>query len=108
MPGIEAGQLLFQLRTPLLQHRRPGDRIERMAVRLPGAEAQPARIRNDHKDAENYLWLCRRIEPCVVRLGLPIRRALAGGDRADLEAEDRAPNLEVELVAELRRGDAQV
>ena len=50
----------------------------------------------------------RRIHPCLVPIGVLLRRPVAGGDRADLEAEHGASDLDVKGVPELQRRVAEV
>jgi len=75
---------------------------------VPPSQAQAALIRVDQVGVSNDLGVCRRIHPCVVGLGVAVRRSLARGERTDLEREEGAGNLEVELIVELRGGDSQV
>ena len=52
--------------------------------------------------------MLRRIHPCLVPVGVLLRGAVTGGNRAHLEAEHGASDLDVERLAELQRRVAKV
>ena len=87
---------------------RPRHGLEGVALpdRSGGTQAAPRRI--DEEDVGNESRVLRGIHPRVVTVGVLLRGAVAGGDGADLQGDERASHLEVERLAELERGVAQV
>ena len=72
------------------------------------AQAQLCAVGIHQVDVGNELRVLRRIKPCLVAIGVLLRGAVAGSDRSDLQAEHRAPDLELECVAKLGSGVAEV
>ena len=66
------------------------------------------RISIDEQDGCNDLGVRRRIEPCLVTIGVPVRCPFEGGGRADLKTLHGADDLAVEVLAELCRRRSQV
>ena len=95
-------------RAPVAQRGRPLGRFEDVRLRIPSAQPQTARVGIHEQDGCNDLGVRRRIQPCLVAIGVPVRGALERGGRADLKTQHGADDLAVEVLAELRRRGSQV
>ena len=62
----------------------------------------------DEQDRCNDLGVRRRIEPCLVTIGVPVGCPLERSGRPDLKTQHGADNLAVEVLAELCRRRSQV
>ena len=106
--GIEVPQLALEFWTPPLHRLGPRHGLERVRRRIEPPDPELGVGRIHQKDVGNELRVLGRVHPGLVPIGVLLRGAVAGGNRADLQAENGAAHLEIEGVAELRGGVAQV
>jgi hypothetical protein len=106
--GGEVGQLLLESCAPVAQGGRPIGRFEGVRVRIPPAKPQAAGVGVHEQHRCNDLGVGRRIQPCLVAIGVALRGAFERGRWTDLKAQHGADHFAVEVLAELPGRGAQV
>jgi hypothetical protein len=69
--GLEVGEFLLELGTPARENRGPVRLIEGMRLGVPSPQSQPVLL-VEQKNLCNDLRVRRRIQPCVVAIGVAL------------------------------------